>query len=135
VGKGCLSNCAYRGQSNAAAADHDTSIESLGRRLDAGEQQQRAAARIRKEQGGRASAATNRGNMTVEERLKMLIGDLVISRCALETRIEELDVKVKELEAKVEQPSMFKQAVGDDVYSHREHASALRGQEIKQAAE
>jgi hypothetical protein len=49
--------------------------------------------------------------MTVEERLKMLIGDLVISRCALETRLEELDAKLKELEAKnVEQPSMFKQA-------------------------
>jgi outer membrane murein-binding lipoprotein Lpp len=48
--------------------------------------------------------------MTVEERLKMLIGDLVISRCALETRIEELDAKVRELEAKAEQPSMFKQA-------------------------
>ena len=46
--------------------------------------------------------------MTVEERLKLIIGDLVISRCALETRIEELDAKVKELEAKnVEQPSMF----------------------------
>jgi outer membrane murein-binding lipoprotein Lpp len=48
--------------------------------------------------------------MTVEERLKMLIGDLVVARCALETRIEELDAKVKELEAKAEQPSMFKQA-------------------------
>ena len=49
--------------------------------------------------------------MTVEERLKLIIGDLVVARCALETRIEELDAKVKELEAKnVEQPSMFKQA-------------------------
>jgi outer membrane murein-binding lipoprotein Lpp len=49
--------------------------------------------------------------MTVEERLKLIIGDLVISRCALETRIEELDAKVKELEAKRDdQPSMFKQA-------------------------
>jgi hypothetical protein len=48
--------------------------------------------------------------MTVEERLKMILGDLIISRCALETRIEELDAKLKELEAKAEQPSMFKQA-------------------------
>jgi hypothetical protein len=48
--------------------------------------------------------------MTVEERLKLIIGDLVISRCALETRIEELEAQKKELEAKVEQPSMFKQA-------------------------
>jgi outer membrane murein-binding lipoprotein Lpp len=48
--------------------------------------------------------------MTVEERLKMLIGDLIVARCALETRIEELDAKVKALEAKAEQPSMFKQA-------------------------
>jgi hypothetical protein len=51
--------------------------------------------------------------MTVEERLKLIIGDLVVARCALETRIEELDAKVKELEAaelQKHQPSMFKQA-------------------------
>jgi hypothetical protein len=51
--------------------------------------------------------------MTVEERLKLIIGDLIISRCALETRVEELDAKVKELEAtemQKHQPSMFKQA-------------------------
>jgi hypothetical protein len=45
--------------------------------------------------------------MTVEERLKMIIGDLVISRCALETRIEELEAKLKEAKAEQEQPSMF----------------------------
>ena len=49
--------------------------------------------------------------MTVEERLKLIIGDLVISRCALETRIEELEAEKKAREASDQiQPSMFKQA-------------------------
>jgi hypothetical protein len=50
--------------------------------------------------------------MTVEERLKLLIGDLVIGRCALETRIEELEKQVNALKPIDEpsQPSMFKQA-------------------------
>jgi hypothetical protein len=50
--------------------------------------------------------------MTVEERLKMIIGDLVISRVALETRIEELQAELQKLQGpkEADPPSMFKQA-------------------------
>lgn len=48
--------------------------------------------------------------MTVEEKVKHTIGQLVVDNLSLQTAVAELQAKVKELEAKLPQPDQVSPA-------------------------